>query len=82
MSTRSLNIPISYDQLVQAINRLPLKERKKLSKELERDFVERRFSSLLDAFKTDDISEATILQETEAVRASLYAERKRNSRRH
>lgn len=82
MSERSLHIPITYDQLVQLINRLPLKERRKLSKELERDFIERRFSNLLDIFKTDDLSEDEIMKEVEQVRAELYGSRKTRSRRH
>ncbi|MBS1904279.1 MAG: hypothetical protein JSS75_11290 [Bacteroidetes bacterium] len=82
MSERSLHIPITYDQLVQLINRLPLKERRKLSKELERDFIERRFSNLLDIFKTDDLSEDEIMKEVEEVRAELHGSRKTRSRRH
>lgn len=77
----TLNIPISVDQLIRMINQLPLKQRLKLSKELERDFVEQRLSKLLASFKTDDVSEEIILRESETVRKELYGASQNNSRR-
>jgi hypothetical protein len=48
----------------------------KLTKALEKEMIKTKLSSLLEAFKTDKISQKTIDQEVELVRASIYAKSK------
>ena len=58
------------------VRELPKKEKIRLSKELEKEIIDAKLTSLLKAFKTDDLDQKTIDEEVEAVRASMYAREK------
>ncbi|MBM3437478.1 MAG: hypothetical protein FJY07_14825 [Bacteroidetes bacterium] len=76
MSTGTLKLSLTYEQIVSLIRQLPSKERVMLGKELAKDVLDERLSRLLGTFKTNKISEELIRQETEIVRAKLYAGKK------
>lgn len=65
-------IDITFDQILALIRKLPRKEKLKLSEELEKDVISTRLTALLKTFRTDELSEETILEETEAVRQQIY----------
>lgn len=58
------------------MRQLPKKEKLRLSKELEKEIIDAKFTSLLKAFRTDDLDDKTIDQEVENARAELYARSK------
>jgi len=72
----ALQIDISFDQILALVKKLPKKEKIKLSEELEKDEIGTKLTALLKTFRTDELSEETILEETEAVRQQIYDKRK------
>jgi len=76
MKTGAYNIDLGFDQILDLVRQLPKKEKIRLSKELEREIVDTKLTSLLKAFKTDDLDQDTINREVEIVRTELYARSK------
>ncbi|MEN9521939.1 MAG: hypothetical protein RL065_316 [Bacteroidota bacterium] len=76
MKTANFNIPLNFNQIFELVKQLPMKEKIKLSKELEKDTLDKKLTSLLQSFKTDELSQSTIDKEVEAVRAELYGSKK------
>lgn len=76
MRTVNFNIPLNLNQIFELVKQLPMKEKIKLSKELEKDTLDKKLTSLLQSFKTNELSQSTIDKEVEAVRAELYGSKK------
>ena len=76
MKSGTYNINLGFDQILDLVRQLPKKEKIRLSKELEKDIIDAKLTSLLKAFKTDGLDQKTIDEEVEAVRASMYARTK------
>lgn len=76
MKTGTYSIDLGFDQILDLVRQLPQKEKIRLSKELERELVDAKLTSLLKAFRTDDIDQETINKEVESVRSELYARSK------
>ena len=68
----TINLKLTFEQLLSAVKQLPLKDKIKLSKELEKEGIESRLSKIMGAFTTDELDESTILKETEIVRKEIY----------
>ncbi len=68
----ALQLELSFDQILSLVKQLPQSKKLKLSKALETDGIESRLTSILQAFKTDDLSEDDITAEVEAVRQARY----------
>ena len=68
----AINVDISYEQILSIVKSLPNNEKIELSKELEKEGIMSKLTSLLSAFKTDELSLDTINKETEAVRQEIY----------
>ncbi|MEO8147621.1 MAG: hypothetical protein ABI723_08295 [Bacteroidia bacterium] len=66
-------INIRFDQVLQLVKMLPDNKKRILSKELEKDFVNKKLTELLNAFKTNEISEEEINTTVEEVRTRIYA---------
>lgn len=75
MENSSIQITLSYNQILSLVNQLPEKYKVKLSRELAKEAKEQRLSKLLESFRTDEISQEEIDAEVEAVRAELYAQK-------
>ena len=75
MST-ALKIDISYKQVLSLVRQLPRKEKIKLTKELEKEGIETKLSSLLKTFRTKELNLKTINEEVEIVRQKQYASKK------
>lgn len=76
MSTAAFNIELSYNQILDLVRQLPIREKKKLTEELFRESVSSELSYFLNKFKTDDLTDEDILAEVEAVRSERYAKNK------
>ncbi|HNP96006.1 MAG TPA: hypothetical protein PKJ63_10270 [Cyclobacteriaceae bacterium] len=76
MKPGTYNINLGFDQILDLVRQLPKKEKIRLSKELEKDIVDAKLTSLLKAFKTEDVDQKVIDEEVEAVRAAMYARTK------
>ncbi len=72
----SLNLDISYDQVLFLVKQLPNKEKLKLSKELEKEGIHSKLTKILSTFKTNQLSLATINKEVEIVRQQIYESQK------
>lgn len=76
MKTGTYNIDLAFNQILDLVRQLPKKEKLRLSKELERDIIDAKLTTLLKAFKTDNLDQDTIDKEVEIVRSELYAKAK------
>jgi hypothetical protein len=74
----SYKISLSFSQILEVVKQLPVNEKIKLSKELEKETKNKKLTELLNSFKTDELSEEIINQEVEIVRQELYARKKNN----
>ncbi len=76
MKTGNNNIDLGFNQILDLVRQLSKKEKIRLSKELEKDIIDAKLTSLLKAFKTDEFSQESIDKEVEKVRSELYARAK------
>jgi len=76
MKAGTYNIDLGFNQILDLVRQLPKKEKLRLSKELEKELIDVKLTSLLKAFKTDDLDQRTIDKEVDSVRAELYAKSK------
>jgi hypothetical protein len=72
----ALQIEVTFDQVLELVKKLPRQEKIRLTKELEKDGIETRLSSLLGTFRTKDLSLKTINEEVEIVRQKIYESQK------
>lgn len=68
----ALKVDLTYDQVLDIVRQLPRKEKIKLTKELEKEAIESKLSSLLKTFRTKELSLQTINKEVEIVRTLRY----------
>jgi len=61
----ALQIDITYDQVLSLVKQLPVKDKIKLTKELEKEVIESKLSRLLSSFKTKELSLTDINNEVE-----------------
>jgi hypothetical protein len=76
MKAGTYNIDLEFSQILDLVKQLSRKEKLRLSKELEKEIIDVKLTSLLKAFRTDDLDQDTIDSEVEIVRAELYAKSK------
>ena len=76
MKTGTYNIDLDFDQILDLVKQLPKKEMLRISKELEREIIDAKLTSLLKAFKTVDLDQSIIKKEVEIVRSEIYARSK------
>jgi hypothetical protein len=63
---------LNFDQILDLVKQLPRKDKIRLSKELEKDTLDQTLTQLLEAFKTDELSHLTIIEEVKNVRIEIY----------
>jgi predicted DNA-binding protein YlxM (UPF0122 family) len=73
----SLQIELTFDQILSMVKQLPKQQKIKLTKELEKDVIQSKLSRLLKTFKTKDLDLKTITEEVENVRQEIYDKQKR-----
>ena len=71
-----LQIDITYDQILTLVKQLPINDKIKLTKELEKEGLANKFSEILASFKTNDLSLSLIDEEAEIVRQKIYERKK------
>ena len=72
----ALQVDITYDQILALVKQLPVKEKIKLTKALEKEGIETKLAGLLKTFRTKELSIDTINEEAEIVRLQLYESKK------
>ena len=72
----ALQVDITFDQVLALVKQLPRKEKIKLTKELEKEGIASKLSSLLKTFRTKELSLETINKEVEIVRQEIYERNK------
>lgn len=77
MKTENFNISLNFNQILELVKQLPPKQKIKLSKELEKETIDSKLTEILNAFKTNELTQADIDKEVEFVRAARYAKRKK-----
>jgi hypothetical protein len=73
----ALPIDLTFDQILSMIRQLPLQQKIKLSKELEKEAIDSKLSRLLKTFRTKELDMKTITEEVENVRQEIYDKQKR-----
>lgn len=71
-------ISLNFEQILELVQQLPLADKLRLSKELEKETRDLKLTELLETFQTDELDLDTINQEVETVRAEIYARPKTN----
>ncbi len=72
----AFQIDFTFNQVLNLVMQLPTKEKIRITKELEKEGINSKLSSLLKTFKTDKLSLETINEEVEIVRQQIYDEQK------
>lgn len=73
----ALQIDLAFEQILSVVKQLPRQQKIKLSKELEKDGIDTKLTSLLKTFKTNELDLKTISEEVENVRQEIYDKQKR-----
>ncbi len=73
----ALKIDITFEQILSMVRQLPIQQKIKLTKELEKEAIDTNLTRLLKTFKTEDLDLRIIEEETENVRKELYEKQKR-----
>jgi len=69
-------VNLTYDQILLLVKQLPRQQKIRISEELEKESIGKQLSSLLTAFKSDELSLDTIDEEVEIVRQQIYERKK------
>jgi len=77
MRTGTLNLPLTYNQIIGLVRQLPVAEKIRLGQEIAKETLDVRLTRLLGLFKTNELSEEIISKEVELVRAELYAKKRK-----
>ena len=76
MATASLNIRLSYNQILELARQLSDEDKLQLNRELSAEVRKIELQRLLQVFKNDEISLEEIYSEVELVRQARYEARK------
>lgn len=68
----ALQIDITFEQILSMVKQLPRQQKLKLSKELEKEAIDSKLTSLLKTFKAPKLDLKTITEEVEIVRKGIY----------
>lgn len=72
----ALQIDLTFDQILSMVKQLPRQQKVKLTKELEKEAIDTKLSSLLKTFRTKDLDLKIITEEVESVRQEIYDKQK------
>jgi hypothetical protein len=67
---------LSFEQLLLMVKQLPVQQKIKLSKELEKEAIGTKLTRLLKSLKTKEVDLETLTNEVEIVRQAIYEKRK------
>ena|GEM_PF-936324 len=80
MPTNSYSAPLTFPQLLSLLRQLPVRQKIKIARELEKDVIDLKLSSLLESFKNDELSLDTIDNEVNEVRKQLYEKKQKKDK--
>lgn len=72
----AISIDITFDQVLAIVKSLPARQKMKISKELEKEGIKTKLTSILSSFRTDELSMDDVTQEVEQVRQRRYERKK------
>jgi hypothetical protein len=72
----AIELNLTYNQILSMVKQLPWQQKVKLTRELEKEVVNKKLSRLLKTFKADEVDMKTIEEEVEIVRQQLYEKEK------
>ncbi|WP_347178934.1 type II toxin-antitoxin system VapB15 family antitoxin [Roseofilum capinflatum] len=72
------HLSLNFEQVLTLVKQLPEPEKLQLSQALARELLDSKLTTLLESFKTDELSLDTITQEVEAVRSEIYTQQSAN----
>lgn len=72
----SLQVNITFEQVLSMVKQLPAEEKLLLTKELEKEGITSKLNAILQNFKTDELTQEIIDEEVETVRKNLYDNQK------
>jgi predicted DNA-binding protein YlxM (UPF0122 family) len=72
----AIEVDLTFDQVLALVKQLPMQEKIKLTKELEKEGIETKLSELLRNFQTTELSLDTINEEAEIVRQQMHDNQK------
>ncbi|MEI6695184.1 MAG: hypothetical protein WCO13_03860 [Bacteroidota bacterium] len=78
MRPLTLNLPLTYNQIISLVEQLPINEKIKLGKKIAEEALDEKLTRLLNSFKTDELQDEIITEEVENVRKELYAKNKKH----
>jgi hypothetical protein len=67
-----MQLEISFEQTLSLVKQLSRNEKIRLTRELEKEAIDTKLSSLLKTFKTNNLDIDTITEEVESVRQEIY----------
>ncbi len=73
----ALQVDLTFDQILSMVRQLPMQQKIKLTKELEKEAIDSKLSRLLKTFRTKDLDLKTVTEEVESVRQEIYDKQKR-----
>jgi len=73
MTIANYQLSLNFEQVLALVKQLSYSEKLRLSQELEKEVVNSKLTTILDSFKTDELSLETITEEVEAVRSEIHA---------
>lgn len=68
----SINLQLSYDQIINLIDQLNMEEKERLAEYLDNQTIKRRFNKFLDSKKDIPVTPDEIAMEVEEVRQERY----------
>jgi hypothetical protein len=72
----ALQVDITFEQILSMVKQLPRQQKLKLTRELEKEAIDSKLTSLLKTFKAPKLDLKTITEEVEFVRKDIYDKRK------
>jgi len=73
----ALQIDLTFEQILSLVQQLPIQQKIKLTKELEKEAIDTKLSRLLKTFRTNNLDLKAITEEVEIVRQEIYDKQKR-----
>ncbi|MEI1378252.1 hypothetical protein PQG02_00910 [Nostoc sp. UHCC 0926] len=82
MLQNTYQLPLTFEQIFTLVKQLSDSEKLLLSKELEKETLNKKLTHLLEIFQTDELSLKEITEEVEIVRYQIYARKQSSEDNH
>ena len=79
MVQNTYQLPLTFEQILTLVKQLSDSEKLLLSKELEKETLNKKLTELLEIFQTDELSLEEINEEVEIVRSQIYDRKQQSS---